>query len=60
VVEEFVLSAQSADGSYNGEQFADYVLLGGDGKPLAVVEAKDSQATPPSPSAGEPLTRGLA
>jgi type I restriction enzyme R subunit len=26
--------------SYDGHQFADYVLLGKDGKPLAVIEAK--------------------
>lgn len=40
LVEEFVLVGESPVGSFNGQQFADYVLLGGDGKPLAVVEAK--------------------
>ncbi|UBF30778.1 DEAD/DEAH box helicase family protein (plasmid) [Kovacikia minuta CCNUW1] len=48
VVEEFdILTAQSArvaepPVSYKGHQFSDYVLLGKDGKPLAVVEAKKS------------------
>jgi type I restriction enzyme, R subunit len=48
VVEEFdILTAQSArvaesPASYKGHQFSDYVLLGKDGKPLAVVEAKKS------------------
>ena len=40
LVEEFVLTAQQTEAGYNGQQFADYVLLGPDGKPLAVVEAK--------------------
>jgi len=40
LIEEFVLSAQAPEGAYAGQQFADYVLLGSDGKPLAVVEAK--------------------
>lgn len=40
LIEEFVLAAQANEAGYNGQQFADYVLLGGDGKPLAVVEAK--------------------
>jgi type I restriction enzyme R subunit len=41
-VEEFALQASSPDPSYSaqGIQFADYVLLGSDGKPIAVVEAK--------------------
>lgn len=48
VVEEFdILTAQSArvaepSASYKGHQFSDYVLLGKDGKPLAVIEAKKS------------------
>lgn len=42
LVEEFFLkTAEPARGS-GGEQFADYVLLGLDGKPIAVVEAKRS------------------
>lgn len=32
LIEEFVLSAQAPDGAYAGQQFADYVLLGSDGK----------------------------
>jgi type I restriction enzyme, R subunit len=40
LIEEFVLSAQEEAAGYNAQQFADYVLLGSDGKPLAVVEAK--------------------
>jgi type I restriction enzyme R subunit len=40
LVEEFVLTVQENEAGYNGQQFADYVLLGGDGKPLALVEAK--------------------
>ncbi|MGE0673349.1 MAG: DEAD/DEAH box helicase family protein [Methylibium sp.] len=40
LIEEFVLSAQENEAGYNAQQFADYVLLGSDGKPLAVVEAK--------------------
>jgi type I restriction enzyme, R subunit len=48
VIEEFdILTAQSArvaepPDSYKGNQFSDYVLLGKDGKPLAVIEAKKS------------------
>lgn len=42
LVEEFVLSTSSPDSSYGREQFADYVLLGADGKPIALVEAKRS------------------
>lgn len=42
LVEEFILKATEPDGSYGNEQFADYVLLGSDGKPIAVVEAKRS------------------
>jgi type I restriction enzyme R subunit len=44
VVEEFTLSGAStvkdSSSPYNSTQFSDYVLLGRDGKPLAVVEAK--------------------
>jgi len=46
VVEEFDIAVVLAPGvkeprsSYDGHQFSDYVLLGKDGKPLAVVEAK--------------------
>lgn len=48
VVSEFDISVPLPDGvaeprnSYEGHQFSDYVLLGKDGKPLAVVEAKKS------------------
>ena len=42
LVEEFLLKTGEPDGVYGGEQFADYVLLGSDGKPIAVVEAKRS------------------
>lgn len=42
LVEEYVLQAAAPDPSYAGVQFADYVLLGSDGKPIAVVEAKRS------------------
>lgn len=47
VVEEFdiIVNAnlvQEAATPYGGKQFSDYVLLGKDGKPLAVVEAKKS------------------
>lgn len=46
VVEEFDIVTALSDGvaeprtKYEGHQFSDYVLLGKDGKPLAVVEAK--------------------
>ncbi len=44
VLEEYTLSGRSpvkdASSPYNSTQFSDYVLLGRDGKPLAVVEAK--------------------
>ena len=48
VVEEFDIVTRLPDGvaeprtRYEGHQFSDYVLLGKDGKPLAVVEAKKS------------------
>lgn len=40
LIEEFVVTAKEPDRVFDGQQFADYVLLGSDGKPLAVVEAK--------------------
>ncbi|MGO4779222.1 type I restriction endonuclease, partial [Lysobacter sp. 2RAB21] len=40
LIEEFALETQELLGLSKGQQFADYVLLGSDGKPLAVVEAK--------------------
>lgn len=42
LVEEFLLKATEPDSAYGNEQFADYVLIGSDGKPIAVVEAKRS------------------
>jgi type I restriction enzyme R subunit len=39
-LEEVLLRADATDASYGGNLFADYVLMGSDGKPLAVVEAK--------------------
>ncbi len=48
VVEEFDIVTERPEGisearnQYEGHQFSDYVLLGKDGKPLAVVEAKKS------------------
>ncbi len=42
LIEEFLLKAAEPDSAYGTEQFADYVLLGSDGKPIAVVEAKRS------------------
>lgn len=41
-VEEYALEAAAPDPAYAGIQFADYVLLGSDGNPIAVVEAKRS------------------
>lgn len=40
LLEEFLLRTAEPDSSYGHEQFADYVLLGSDSKPIAVVEAK--------------------
>lgn len=40
LVEEFLMQVATPDQPYGKDQFADYVLLGSDGKPLAVVEAK--------------------
>lgn len=42
LIEEFVLTTQEPQGTFPGQQFADYVLLGSDRKPIAVVEAKHS------------------
>lgn len=42
LIEEYLLKATEPDSAYSNEQFADYVLLGSDGKPIAVVEAKRS------------------
>jgi len=39
-IEEYVLATQEPEATRGWSQFADYVLLGSDGKPLAVVEAK--------------------
>lgn len=51
VVEEFDIevgipegAVREADNPYKGHQFSDYVLLGRDGKPMAVVEAKKTAA----------------
>jgi type I restriction enzyme, R subunit len=52
VSKEFDISVPLPDGvlsprtSYEGHQYSDYVLLGRDGKPLAVVEAKKSSKDP--------------
>lgn len=42
LVEEYALEVAAPDPAYGGIQFADYVLLGSDGNPIAVVEAKRS------------------
>ncbi|MXS83111.1 DEAD/DEAH box helicase family protein [Nitrosomonas oligotropha] len=42
LLEEFLLKAAQPDSTYRNDQFADYVLLGSDGKPIALVEAKRS------------------
>lgn len=52
VSQEFDISVPLPDGvlesrtPYEGHQYSDYVLLGRDGKPLAVVEAKKSSKDP--------------
>jgi type I restriction enzyme R subunit len=52
VVEEYDIPTGLPDGvseprtAYEGHQFSDYVLLGKNGKPLAVVEAKKSSKDP--------------
>ena len=40
LLEEVLLQVATPDQLYGKDQFTDYVLLGSDGKPLAVVEAK--------------------
>jgi type I restriction enzyme R subunit len=42
IVEEYLLSSAETEPDYGQlpQEFADYVLLGRDGKPLAVIEAK--------------------
>lgn len=40
LVEEFFLKASEPEVNYHDTGYADYVLLGSDGKPIAVVEAK--------------------
>lgn len=42
LIEEFALQTRHPEAPYGSEQYADYVLLGADNKPLAVVEAKRS------------------
>ncbi len=42
LLEEVLLQTAEPEKPYGQEQFADYVLLGPDGKPIAVVEAKRS------------------
>ena len=46
VVQEYTIKGSSvlsdASSPYTSTQFSDYILLGRDGKPLAVVEAKQS------------------
>lgn len=42
LLEEFLLKAAQPDSAYGKDQFADYVLLGSDSKPIALVEAKRS------------------
>lgn len=52
VIEEFDILTDMPEGvkeprtPYEGHQFSDYVLLGKDGKPLAVIEAKKSSKDP--------------
>ncbi|MEI7694855.1 MAG: hypothetical protein WCI64_04305 [Chlorobium sp.] len=53
VVEEFDIPGCLPDGAqepptpYEGHQFSDYVLLGKDRRPIAVVEVKKQIVTPP-------------
>ncbi|RQN06646.1 type I restriction endonuclease subunit R [Pantoea ananatis] len=42
LIEEFLLKMVEPESTDNDHQFADYILLGSDGKPIAVVEAKRS------------------
>ena len=52
VVEEYNFSVGLPEGvegplhEYQGQRFCDYVLLGRDGKPLGVVEAKKTSVDP--------------
>jgi type I restriction enzyme R subunit len=52
VIQEFEVNVPLPDGvteprtKYEGHQYCDYVLLGKDGKPLAVVEAKKASKDP--------------
>jgi type I restriction enzyme R subunit len=52
VLQEFEITVALPDGvteartPYEGHQYCDYVLLGKDGKPLAVVEAKKASKDP--------------
>ncbi|MCW6032433.1 DEAD/DEAH box helicase family protein [Pantoea sp. JK] len=42
LIEEFLLKTVEPESTDNDHQFADYILLGSDGTPIAVVEAKRS------------------
>lgn len=42
LIEEFLLKTSEPESKYSTQQFADYVLLGSDGNPIAIVEAKKS------------------
>ncbi|MDU6685766.1 MAG: DEAD/DEAH box helicase family protein [Enterobacteriaceae bacterium] len=42
LVEEFLFKTTEPESTHNAPQFADYILLGSDEKPIAVVEAKRS------------------
>lgn len=42
LIEEFLLRAAEPESNYGNNQFADYVLLGQDSQPIAIVEAKRS------------------
>ncbi|TOJ24057.1 restriction endonuclease subunit R [Vibrio parahaemolyticus] len=42
LVEEYLINAANVEKNIQTEQFADYVLLGSDGNPIALVEAKRS------------------
>ncbi|QIR94362.1 DEAD/DEAH box helicase [Vibrio alginolyticus] len=42
LIEEFLLKSSEPESNYPDQQFADYVLLGSDGNPIAIVEAKRS------------------
>ena len=64
VIEEFDIDLSGWDDlmmPYAGHQYSDYVLLGKDNKPLAVVEARKmsipEQIEPPIPEQTEPLLK---